>query len=94
MTFLLDTAVRTGDPIARRGGFDSSMIQFRDGATWTFRMPLYSVLFRGDSPSRPEVWVRMGPSETSWNILVRPGVDDKRLVPVVAFLHSERCPFG
>jgi hypothetical protein len=58
--------------------------------SWTFRMPLFTVLFFGESGAGFEIWVRVGPSEREWNLLIKPGVAQRSLVAALAFLHNER----
>lgn len=60
----------------------------------TFRMPLFTVRFWGGSQSGPEVWVVVGPSKMEWSILVKPGLDDRRLVAALAFIHGEWWNFS
>jgi hypothetical protein len=64
-------------------------IDFKGGDSWTFRMPLFTTNFWGDSNEEAGVWVMVGPSKMEWNILVSPGIDDRLLVPAVAFVHHE-----
>jgi hypothetical protein len=66
-----------------------------DGATsWTFRMPLFTILFFGESSAGAEIWVHVGPSEREWNILIKPGVNTTGLVAALAFIHNERYFYG
>jgi|SRR5579872_1191346 len=65
-------------------------ISIDGGKTWTFRMPLFTILFFGESKEAAEIWVRVGPSERHWNILIRPGVVQRPLVAALAFIHNER----
>jgi len=61
-----------------------------DGSnSWTFRMPLFTIRFRGDSDSGTDIWVVVGPSKMEWNILIRPGMSDRQCVTAWAFIHSE-----
>ena len=60
----------------------------------TFRMPFFTVRFWGGSPSGPEVWVVVGPSKMEWSILVKPGLDDRRLIAVLSFIHVEWWNFS
>jgi hypothetical protein len=61
---------------------------------WTFRMPLFSILFFGESSAGAEIWVHVGPSEREWNILIKPGVNTTALVAALAFIHNERYFYG
>ena len=56
---------------------------------WTFRMPLFTVRFRGDSSAGTEIWVVVGPSKMEWNILLKAGVKESPLVGALAFIHNE-----
>jgi hypothetical protein len=58
--------------------------------TWTFRMPLYTIFFFGESRAGCEIWVRVGPSEKEWNLLIKAGVTRRPLVAALAFIHNER----
>jgi hypothetical protein len=61
-----------------------------DGAgSWVFRMPLFTVRFRGESATATDIWVIVGPGKMQWNILLRPGLDGPRLVAALAFIHNE-----
>lgn len=62
--------------------------------SWTFRMALFTVQFRGDSGKATDLWVAMGPSEMEWSVLVRPGLEDRLLVPTLAFIHNERWHYA
>ena len=39
--------------------------------SWTFRMPLFTVRFFGDSSAGVEIWVAVGPSKMEWNMTDR-----------------------
>lgn len=55
----------------------------------TFRMPLFSVRFFGESGAGVEIWVRVGPSTMTWNILIKPDSTQRPLVAALAFIHHE-----
>jgi hypothetical protein len=63
--------------------------EFKAGPTWTFYMPLYSILFPGESTNGDHFWVRVGPSKRQWNLLVPTGVDGVQLLSCLAFVHRE-----
>ena len=65
------------------------MIEIDGADPLTFRMPLFTMRFWGGSPMGAEIWVSVGPSKMEWNILVRPGINDRYLVPALAFIHNE-----
>jgi hypothetical protein len=64
------------------------------GITWTFCMPLFTILFYANSRDGTEMWVEVGPTERQWNILVEPGVAQARLIAALAFIHNERYSYG
>jgi hypothetical protein len=64
-------------------------IQFGNEPTWTFHMPLFTILFRAESTSGREVLVRVGPSKKQWNLLAEPGTDSIYLLCALAFIHRE-----
>lgn len=68
---------------------NSYKIQLTPGLRWRFRMPLFTVRFGGDSSSGTHVWVLVGPSKMEWNILMKSGTDDPRLLFALAFIHNE-----
>jgi hypothetical protein len=57
-------------------------------------MPLFTVRFWGESRSGAEIWVVVGPSKMEWTILIKPGVNDRLLVPALAFIHNEWWNYG
>jgi hypothetical protein len=64
-------------------------IALNAGPTWTFRMPLFTICFHGESTAESRVWVAVGPSKRQWNLLAQPGTDDVRLLAGLAFIHRE-----
>jgi len=61
-----------------------------DGVScWTFRLPLFTVRFHGESEVGTDIWVIVGPSKMEWNILIRPGFSNRHLVAALAFIHNE-----
>jgi hypothetical protein len=64
-------------------------IEINGAGSWTFRLPLFTVRFRGDSQTGTDIWVLVGPSKMEWNILLRCGVGDRHLVAALAFIHNE-----
>jgi hypothetical protein len=65
-------------------------ITIDDVRAWTFRMPLFTVFFFGESRDGAEIWVRVGPSERQWSILIKHGVVQRPLAAALAFIHNER----
>lgn len=64
-------------------------IDLEGETSWTFRMPLFTVRFYGESNTGSQVWVVVGPSKMQWNLLMKPGIDSARLLSALAFIHSE-----
>ena len=64
-------------------------LELKDGPTWTFRMPLFTIQFDGESNANSRVWVRLCPSKRQWNLLTQVGADDLRLLAGLAFIHRE-----
>lgn len=64
-------------------------MDFADGPSWTFQMPLYTVFFSGVSGSGASVWVRLE-THNVWYVLIDSGVDTLHLVSSLAFIHRER----
>jgi hypothetical protein len=62
--------------------------------SWTFRMPLSTVRFYGESSVGAEIWVAVGPSKMEWNILIKPGVKEQPLVAALSFIHTEWWNYG
>jgi hypothetical protein len=62
--------------------------------SWAFHMPLFTVLFYGESSAGDEFWVSVGPSEREWNILIKPGANTAGLLASLAFIHNERYFYG
>jgi hypothetical protein len=69
-------------------------LAFSEGPTWFFRMPLFTVLFQGESNSSSRLWVQVAPSEKQWNVLIEPGADDLRLLASLAFIQRERWSYS
>jgi hypothetical protein len=61
---------------------------------WTFRMPLYTIYFFGESETRPEIWVAMGPSKKEWIILIKPEASEWPLLAALSFIHVEAWNYG
>jgi hypothetical protein len=62
--------------------------------SWTFRMPLYTISFFGESGTGPGIWVVVGPSKMEWNILIAPETIPWPLVAALAFIHVEAWNYG
>jgi hypothetical protein len=70
------------------------MIEIEGENCWTFQMPLFTARFWGGSHTGAEMWVAVGPSMMEWNILIKPGVNDRHLLAALAFIHSEWWNFS
>ncbi|MEI6862608.1 MAG: hypothetical protein WCL04_10205 [Verrucomicrobiota bacterium] len=68
--------------------------ELRSGPTWTFRMPLFTVHFPGESSEGKQIWIIVGPSKKQWNVLIQPGADSLQLLAFLAFVHREWWKFG
>jgi hypothetical protein len=62
--------------------------------SWTFRMPLFTVRFYGDSSAGPEMWVHLGRSKMEWVILIKAGVNERPVLAALAFIHCEWWNYG
>ena len=63
-------------------------LELKDGVTWTFHLPLYTVYFRADSTTGERVWMQVGPrTKLQWMVLVRPEFNDVRVLSAIAFIH-------
>lgn len=69
-------------------------ITLPDHTTWLFRMPLFTVVFRGESDKGSEVWVFVGPPKVQWNILLAGEGDRLYILSALAFIHRERWCYG
>lgn len=58
-------------------------------AVVTYRLPLFSLGFWGDTGGDPSIWVMVGPSKMQWNMLFKPGTDNSELVVSLAFIHNQ-----
>ena len=57
--------------------------------SWTFRMPLFTVRFFGDSSAGVEIWIAVGPSKMEWNILIKGNAKEWPVLAALAFIHTE-----
>jgi hypothetical protein len=69
-------------------------IELEGEASWTFLMPLYTIRFFGESDAGLQLWVVVGPSTMEWNLLMKRGADDVRLLSALAFIHCEWNSYG
>src|SRR5262245_48490357 len=69
-------------------------IALPDQTTWLFRMPLFTVVFRGESDKGSAVWVFVGPPKVQWNILLDGEGDGLYILSALAFIHREWWCYG
>jgi hypothetical protein len=62
--------------------------------SWTFRTPLFTIRFFGDSRSGPEIWVAVGPSKMEWSVLIKRDAHEWPLLAALAFIHVEAWNYG
>lgn len=62
--------------------------------SWTFRMPLFTIRFFGDSSAGVEIWVAVGPSKKDWNVLIKRDAMAWPLLAALAFIHVESWNYG
>lgn len=90
--------VETGGAIGRvamRSMFRNKYTIDVDGVnSWTFRMPLFTVRFFGESSAGAEIWVTVGPSKMAWVILIKAGTKEWPLLAALAFIHTEWWNYG
>ena len=68
-------------------------IKLTSGRPWTYRMPLFTVWFWGETDESPEFWVREV-TKMAWDILIRPGIENQPLMAVLSFIHVERWNYS
>src|SRR5579859_7275992 len=68
-------------------------LDFSNGQSWIFRMPLFTVNFGGWSKAGEKIRVRLW-SHNVWYVLIDPKVDSPQLVVALAFIHRERLRFN
>jgi ribosomal protein L24 len=64
-------------------------IEIQGAESLTFRLSLFTVRFWGGSAGGAAVWALVGPSKMQWNVLIRPGLDSRKLMAAIAFIHNE-----
>jgi hypothetical protein len=62
--------------------------------SWTFRMPLFTIRFFGDSSAGVEIWVAVGPSKKEWSVLIKRDAREWPLLAALAFIHVESWNYG
>lgn len=69
--------------------FNKYTLDFVNGQSWVFRMPLFTVTFTGQSKTGEKIRVRFW-NHNTWLVLIDPNVENSQLVTALAFLHRER----
>ena len=69
-------------------------LDFADGQSWVFRMPLFTVRFGGSSNTGEKIRVSGGRTHNIWHVLIDAKVDSPKLVAALAFIHRERLRFN
>lgn len=64
-------------------------LDFESGEQWTFRMPLFSICFRGKNKNGDEIFVRLL-QHVDWAVSIKPGCDSPALLAALSFIHRER----
>lgn len=81
---------RTIGRIALQSVFGIKYQILLDGyAPFTFRLPLFTLGFWGDTDGDPSIWVMVGPSKMQWTMLLKPGTNIRELVVSLAFIHNQ-----
>ncbi len=77
--------------VIQRGSFLQTRytFQFSNGDKWTFRLPLFSVLFSGVSERGEKMRVRLW-THNVWYVFIDAAADNPQLAAVLAFIHRER----
>ena len=63
-------------------------LELKDGTTWTFWMPLFTIFFYGESTAGGRIWIQMGPGTKRHGIFLfhrsisAPGIGNHRLYPL------------
>lgn len=93
--FNITAADRVIGTVRMRSMFRNKYTIDIDGVnSWTFRMPLFTVRFFGDSSAGAEIWVAVGPSKMEWNILIKGSAKEWPLLAALAFIHTEWWNYG
>lgn len=65
------------------------LVTFSEGLEWTIRMPLFTIDFYGVSNQGSNIWIKVWPHKTQWQLLFAEDDDDRRLLAAIAFIHRE-----
>ena len=65
------------------------LVTISEGLEWTIRMPLFTIDFYGVSNQGSNIWIKVWPHKTQWQLLFAEGDDDRRLLAAIAFIHRE-----
>jgi hypothetical protein len=64
-------------------------LDFMGQSKWTFKMPLFTVIFRGKSDTGAQIQARLR-THNLWYVFIDCDADNPRLVAALAFIHRER----
>lgn len=91
------TMIRDGSPFcsiqSRSPLRNKHTLAFSNGEKWVFRMPLFTMHFKGVSESGGRISVRVR-THNIWQILINPESDRPELAAAIAFIHRERLRFN
>ena len=68
-------------------------LNFTNGRKWVFKMPLFTVNFRGCSEAGEKIRVRFR-SHNIWHVLIDTKADGAQLAVALAFIHRARLRFN
>ncbi len=89
-TFKIMEAGNTVGSIRRRSPLRIRYaIEIPGAESLTFRLPLFTLRFWGGTNKVADIWVLVGPSKRQWRVLIRPGLDSRKLIAAIAFIHNE-----
>ena len=64
-------------------------LDFMGQSKWTFKMPLFTVIFRGKSDTGAQIQAHLR-THNLWYVFIDSDADNPRLVAALAFIHRER----
>lgn len=73
--------------------FTKYLLGFESGLRCTFRMPLFTILFRGTTETGGQILVRLWQHRV-WLVRLDASIDSFHLVAAIAFMHRERLRHG
>ena len=73
--------------------FNEYLLEFESGLRCTFRMPLFTVWFKGTSETGGRILVRLW-QHRIWFVRLDSSINNFHLVAAIAFIHRERLRHG